>query len=132
MAARHLSMAEAPHPNYLFSLVYQTTNLCGSEFYSCAKGLNAIFFIGTVFIVWLLGKQLFGVVAATVASTATALSPISVYVSFFMPDSMYFFLMALSVYLALRVSSKPSIQGWAIVAATLGLAALVKPHAIFA
>jgi len=132
MAARHLSMAEAPHPNYLFSLVYQTTNLCGSEFYSCAKGLNAIFFIGTVFIVWLLGKYLFSTVAAAVASTATALSPISVYVSFFMPDSMYFFLMVLSVYLALRVSSKPSIQGWVIVAATLGLAALVKPHAIFA
>ena len=132
MAARHLSMAEAPHPNYLFSLVYQTTNLCGSEFYSCAKGLNAIFFIGTVFIVWLLGKYLFSAVAASVASTATALSPISVYVSFFMPDSMYFFLMVLSVYLALRASSEPRLRGWLFLATTLGLAALVKPHALFA
>jgi phosphoglycerol transferase len=132
MAARHLSLAETPHPNYLFSLVYRSTNLCGDQFYTCAKGVNAIFLLGIIALVWILAMRLFGLLAAVVASTATALSPISVYVSFFMPDTMFFFFVVLCVYLALRVAQKPGWQGWIFLASALGLTALVKPHIIFA
>jgi len=132
MAARHLSLAEAPHPNYLFSLLYSATNLCGDQFYTCAKGLNAIFFLVTILLVWILAMRLFGLTAAAVASTATALSPLSVYVSFFMPDTMYFFFVVLCVYLALRIAQRPSWQSWIFLAAALGITALVKPHVVFA
>ena len=131
MAARYLSPAEAPHPNYLFSLLYSSTNFCGDQFYTCAKGLNAVFLLATILLVWIIGMRLFGLVAAVVASTATALSPLSVYVSFFMPDSMYFFLIVLSVYIALRVAKNPGWEGWLLLGTALGVAALVKPHAIF-
>ena len=132
MAARHLSLAETPHPTYLFSLFYSSTNLCGDQFYACAKGLNAVFLLGIIALVWMIGMRLFGLLAAVVASTATALSPISVYVSFFMPDTMFFFFVVLSVYLALRVAQKPTWQGWIFLASALGITALVKPHVIFA
>jgi hypothetical protein len=79
----------------LFSLLYSSTNLCGDQFYACAKGLNAIFLLGIIALVWILAMRLFGLLAAVVASTATALSPISVYVSFFMPDTMFFFFVVL-------------------------------------
>jgi hypothetical protein len=39
--------------NYLFNFVYQGTNLCGQAFYSCAKVFNLFFFLGFIFILFI-------------------------------------------------------------------------------
>jgi phosphoglycerol transferase len=52
-------------------------------------------------------------------------------VSYFMPEIMYFAAMTAVVWVALWVSDKDKWWLWSLVGASLGIAALVKPHAIF-
>lgn len=129
--SRFVAFADQLYPNYLFSFVYSSTNMCGAGFYDCAKSLNAIFFIGTLAIIWLITKNLFGNKTAIFISSIGAISPISIYVSYFMPESMYYFFMTLTIWLALRASQNSIWQTWSLVALGLGAASLVKPHAIF-
>ena len=39
--------------NYLFNIVYSTTNVCGPNFYTCGKILNLVFFVGFIFLIFI-------------------------------------------------------------------------------
>ncbi len=129
--ARFTPFAEQLYPNYLFSALYSSTSACGTDFYSCAKGLNAGFFAMFLIFIWLIAARLFSVWVASFVTTVVAISPIHVYVSYFMPEMMYFAVLAAVIWWALRVAFSPTWVGWAWLGFGLGLAALVKPHAIF-
>ena len=117
--------------NYLFNLVYSMTNLCGTAFYSCAKIMNILFvstFALSVF--WMALKFLpFG--WSYLLLVATYLSPISIYASMYLPESMYFALLAMSIIPIIERLKGASIQMWIWAGALLGLAALAKPHTLF-
>jgi phosphoglycerol transferase len=130
--SRFTPFAEQTIPNFLFSSLYSSTNLCGQEFYSCGKGINYIFFILTLTFVFLIAKRLLGFAWGVMVSTVAALSPIHVYVSYFMPEAMYFALITATIYVALIAGEKHKYQWWLATGAMLGLSALTKPHAIFA
>lgn len=131
-AARHLPFSEHPFPNYLYSLVYQSTSLCDANFYSCAKSINVIFFVAMLVFVFLIAAHFLNRGAAVAITTATILSPLHVYISYFMPEVMYFAFMMATIWLFLKASQHNSTKFWAIAGAALGLTALVKPHALFA
>lgn len=129
--ARNLPFVEHPFANYLFSWVMGGTKLCGTEFYGCVKGINtAVFLIGVLFTLLIASRYLSFYGAVFVASV-TALSPLAIQVSFFMPETMYFTVMTISIWFALKASDKSLWWLWISVGVSLGLAALVKPHAIF-
>ena len=130
--ARFVPFAEQAFPNYLFSWLYSNTSVCGLGYYDCAKGLNAVFFFGTLFMLWVIANRLFGNGVGVFIASITALSPVSVYVSYFMPESMYFFFISVTIWLALRAARSSSWHNWLFVALALGLTSLVKPHALFA
>jgi hypothetical protein len=67
--------------NYLFYLVYSSTNLCGDAFYSCGKILNLIFFIGFLIIIFIIAVRFLNYWVALAFTVAAGLSPISVYTS---------------------------------------------------
>jgi hypothetical protein len=58
-----------------------------------------------------------------------ALSPLSVYTSMFLPESMYLFLMGILLLSVLGAMKVNSAKSWLVVGAVLGIASLVKPHA---
>lgn len=129
--ARNLPFSEHRFANYLFSWVMGGTKLCGTDFYGCVKVINTgVFLIGVFFTLLIASKYLSFYWAVFVASV-TALSPLAVQVSFFMPETMYFTVMAISIWVALKASDKSLWWVWSVVGVSLGLAALVKPHAIF-
>jgi len=131
MQSRKLELSELSIPNYLYSWLYSSTNMCGINFYSCAKNLNLVFFAGFVALIFWLATQFMNRWWAGALAVATALSPLSAYTAVFMPESMYFFLALLAV-VALWLASKSQVW-WhlTLAAVVLGLASLVKPHALF-
>ena len=129
--AKNLPFAEQFYSNYLFSWVMGVTNYCGDDFYACTKTINSVFFIGTVFITLLIALRFLSFRWSVFAASVTALSPIAIPVSFFMPETMYFSMMTLTIWLTLVVSKRESWVFWIVSGLSLGATALVKPHAVF-
>ena len=130
-AAKHLPFAEQYFSNYIFSWVMSATNMCGTEFYACTKTINSFFFALTILFTFLIAARFLTFGWSVFVASVTALSPIAIPVSYFMPEIMYFAAMTGVVLVALWVSDKGKWQLWTLVGLSLGLAALVKPHAIF-
>lgn len=130
--SRFTPFAAQEYPNYLFSFVFSSTNVCGDGFYSCAKNLNIVFFLAMLVFVYLIAARLLNRGAAIVIVTLTILSPLHVYISYFMPEAMYFAFMAATVWFTLHAVEKGQLKWWASAGVMLGLTALVKPHALFA
>ena len=132
MQARFTQFVDQIFPNYLYSALYSATNFCGANFYQCNKFFNGIFFLITLCFLFLISKRFLSIRGSAAVVAIAALSPINVYVSYFMPESMYFALMTATVWSALRASSSLRVRDLLLVGSLLGLTALVKPHAIFA
>jgi len=115
--------------NYLFNFVYQGTNLCGDAFYACGKIFNIVFFLGFIFTIFILALRFLPFWGAYAFMIAAALSPLSVYTSMFLPESMYFFFIGLVLVAVLRAMRAFTWQNWALAGAAIGIASLVKPHA---
>jgi hypothetical protein len=115
--------------NYLFNFFYQATNICGDAFYSCAKVLNLVFFSGFIFTLFIVALRFLPFWAAYAFMIAAGLSPLSVYTSMFLPESMYMFFMGLLLVAVLHAIKEFKWQNWAIVGTVIGIASLVKPHA---
>ena len=131
MQARKIPLADLEYPNYLYSLVFSSTNACGINYYSCAKNLNLVFFAGFVAIIFFLSRHFLGKWWAFGLSIATLLSPLGAYTSLFMPESMYFFFALLSVVVLWWAADRGLWWQYFIAGAAVGLTALVKPHALF-
>jgi phosphoglycerol transferase len=129
--ARFTPFVEQLYPNYLFSWLYSSTSACGADFYSCGKGLNVIFFFVTLTFIFFIARNLLSVTWAAMIATVAALSPIHVYVSYFMPEAMYFAFITATIYVALIAGAKHKLSWWLATGALLGFSALVKPHALF-
>jgi len=115
--------------NYLFNFVYQTTNLCGPNFYSCSKVLNITFFLGFIYSIFLLVRKSAGYWPSYLVMVGVGLSPLNIYPSMFLPESLYFFLMSLVALAIYRALARGTFLSWGLVGSLLGVASLVKPHA---
>ena len=130
-AAKHLPFAEQFFSNYIFSWVMSATNMCGNDFYVCTKSINSVFFALAILFTLLIAIRFLTFRWSVFVASVTALSPIAIPVSYFMPEIMYFAAMTGVVLVALWVTDKGKWQLWIFVGISLGLAALIKPHAIF-
>ncbi len=115
--------------NYLFNFVYQGTNLCGEAFYTCGKVFNIVFFLGFILTLFVVACRFLPFWAAYGYMVAAALSPLNIYTSMFLPESMYFFLIGLVLVAVLRAMEIFNWQNWALAGVLIGVASLVKPHA---
>jgi phosphoglycerol transferase len=129
--AKNLPFAEQFYSNYLFSLMMGITNSCGDEFYACTKTINSFFFMGTVLLTFLIALRFLTFRWSVFVASVTALSPIAIPVSYFMPETMYFSMMTLTIWLTLVVSKRENWLLWVVPGLSLGATALVKPHAVF-
>ena len=115
--------------NYLFNLVYSSTNICGDAFYTCGKILNLIFFVGFLIVIFIIAVRFLNYWVALAFTVAAGLSPISVYTSMFLPESMYFFMISLVFLAVLKAATSYAWKDWGLVGILIGVASLVKPHA---
>ena len=131
MQSRKVPLTESEFPNFLYSWLYSSTNACGVNYYSCSKNLNLVFFAGFVGIIFWISQRYLGKWWALAISVATALSPLGIFASVFMPESMYFFFALVSLVALWWASRSASWWHYALAGALLGLTSLVKPHALF-
>lgn len=115
--------------NYLFNLVYSSTNLCGEAFYTCGKLLNLVFFVAFLTVIFIVAKRYMNYWIAFAFTILAGLSPLSVYTSMFLPESMYFFFLSLVFAAVLKAAETYAWKDWAVVGALIGITSLVKPHA---
>ena len=115
--------------NYLFNFVYSSTNICGDNFYSCTKGLNVLFFLGFCVVLYWTGIKFLPRWLSGLFAISASLSPLSIYTSLFLPESMYFFLMAIVFALVLEALLTYKWQFWVAAGMAIGLASISKPHA---
>ena len=124
-------LAEATLPNYLYYWIYSPVAMCGNDFYLCTKWLNLVWLLGLVGMVYLTSRLFAKPLISLGVAVLTMVGPISTYVSYFTPDIMFFFAISVLVYVMLRFSQDSTWWHWAALGAGLGLAALIKPHALF-
>ena len=115
--------------NYLFNFVYSSTNLCGDAFYTCGKLLNLVFFVGFLTVIFIIAKRYMNYWVAFAFTVLVGLSPLSVYTSMFLPESMYFFFLSLVLASVLQAADTYAWKDWAVAGALIGITSLVKPHA---
>jgi phosphoglycerol transferase len=130
-AAKHLPFADQFYSNYIFSWVMSVTNSCGPVFYVCTKGVNSVFFALAIVFSFFIAARFLTFGWSVFVASVTALSPIAIPVSYFMPEMMYFAVMTGVVLVALWAADKDKWQLWILVGISLGITALIKPHAIF-
>ncbi len=131
MGARKTPLAEQDYPNYLFSLLFQTTNSCGVDFYQCGKALNSIFLLVFLVLVFLISRTIHSKRLSLLLTSVAAVSPVTVFGSFFMPEMLFYTLNLLAVYLLLLAVQKNSVLLWMALSLVLALALLTKRHELF-
>jgi phosphoglycerol transferase len=115
--------------NYLFNFVYSSTNVCGDAFYTCGKLLNLVFFVSFLTVIFIIAKRYMNYWIAFSFTVLSGLSPLSVYTSMFLPESMYFFFLSLVLAFVLKAADTYQWKDWAVVGVLIGVTSLVKPHA---
>lgn len=114
--------------NYMFNFVYKSTLLCGENFYFCAKNLNIVFFIIFVIFVYLTCLAFTSKGWATTLALAIGLSPLSVYTSLYLPESLFLAVIGGGTYALRRAIESPTAKRLAVVGLIFGLSTTVKPH----
>ena len=125
-------LSESLYPNHLFQLFFAPTKLCGAEFYSCARSLNAVFVIASALVIYDLVKRLSAKIwLGAIVWVATVFGSFGTYTAYFMPEAISNFFMVLFFYVVARVWKSPNPLMWLIAGSILGIASLAKPHAFF-
>lgn len=131
MNSRKLDPAESTVPNFLFNLLFSSTNLCGYEFYSCAKGINLVLLALTAVMVFFTARLYASNGVSIYVAFLAFLGPVSSYVSYFTPDIMFFLASSVVIYFVLRQGPSSTWWSWALIGAGLAIDSLIKPHALF-
>ena len=116
-ASKNIGLWEQDPPydfgNYFFNFVYSSTALCGDTFYQCAKYLNGGFYFFFLLVMLGIALRYLPRWASLLSVVSIGMSPISAYVSMFLPETMYFAFLALSFYLLIQAIDSDSLRSWA-------------------
>jgi phosphoglycerol transferase len=130
--AHYKGLDEATYPNYLFQWIYSSTKMCGAEFYSCARSINALFVIFGAIFIYLLAKLIGrSKLLAGLAAVAAILGTYGTYTAYFMPEAIFNGLMMVFFWAIIRFGKTDNLLVWAAIGSSLGIASLAKPHGLF-
>jgi phosphoglycerol transferase len=130
--SRLVPISESPVPNYLYLWVFSSTNVCGTEFYSCARLLNVFFVMATSLLVFFIARRFLSFGASLFLAAMALIGPVSMYSAHFMPDSMFFAFSTAFIWLLLRLSSTDlGLRQYLLLGIAIGVVSLVKPHGLF-
>ena len=130
--AHYNGLADAKYPNYLFQLFFSSTKMCGAEFYSCARSINAFFVIFGAVFVYLLAKQIGRTKwLGALAGASAILGSYGTYTAYFMPEAIFNGLIMVFFWALFRFGKSESLWVLGAIGTTLGIASLAKPHGLF-
>jgi phosphoglycerol transferase len=130
-SSRLLSIGDTLTPNYLYKIIFRTTNLCGSGWLECARLINIIFYVCSVPLIYLVASKFLSEKKSLLITILSIIGPVSTYTAYFMPESMYYFFFWLLILVLASNNSLVASQKIFTVTIILGLLSLIKPHAFF-
>lgn len=132
--ARHTSSGDENFPNFFFYWVHNLLASTSTDFYLIQKGINSFFWalsgVLVLLAIWRKERLSWKTVVLTIS---LVLSPIALYVQAFLPEAFFTFLVTVSLFAVVEGERRllsPSLVA-AIAGALLGIAGLVKVHALF-
>jgi phosphoglycerol transferase len=131
MMSRHLPYAQAWIPNYIYYLVYSSTNWCGAQFYPCVKVINAVLYVSTAFVVFLTARTIAGWTTSFLLMVAFLISPLNVYTSLFEPETMYALAAWCLAFFFIARGSDWGIGSSVLAGAGIAVLCMIKPHGMF-
>lgn len=131
IGARLLPLADESIPSYLYFLIFRSTRACGDGFLTCGRLLNLLFFVAATSLIYAVARRVVGRMPALAIAALAFCGPLNTFTAYFMPESMYCFGFWLLVWSLAVLEPGAGIGRHALVGCTLGLLALVKPHALF-
>ena len=129
--SRLISFDKSLLPNYLYFFVYRLTNVCGDGYLGCARIINILFFFSSLPFIYLVARTCVSHGVSFLIVLLVLLGPVNSYVSYFMPESMYFFSFWFFSWSVLKLNAESSTRNWVVAGGVVGLSALVKPHTLF-
>jgi phosphoglycerol transferase len=129
--SRLLPLSDSTIPGYVYLAIYSITNTCGDGFLSCARILNALFFVAAAPFIYLTARRVCTGGIASVIAFLALLGPINSYTAYYMPEALYFFSFWLFTWFVLQLDNSSDSMAWSLGGILLGLSALVKPHSLF-
>ena len=100
--SRLAPIADAKIPSYLYLWIFRLTNQCGADFLSCARWLNAIFFVAAAPFIYAVLKPYTSPGKAVALTLVAIAAPANSFATLFMPESLYFFMFWVLSFVALR------------------------------
>jgi len=130
-AALRAPMSTAAIPDYLYYWVYSSTGVCGIGFYGCSQVLNTVFSLGAGLLVLIIARRFISSSWAPILiALIFVLGPLRASNSYFMPESMYYFFLALLFWHLTKQGTQRNLGFWIQAGIYLALLSLVKPHAL--
>ncbi len=117
-------------PNILYFYVYHFTAWFGSNHAIVAKLMNAVFFGLVLFPLYATARRFLSRPGAYLFAVIVALSPVSSYSAYEMPESMYFFVFWVLVYVVVVEIPRSLVRGGLYAGLTLAALSAVKPHGL--
>lgn len=121
-------------PNYLYFRLFSLADLLGENFYLAVKATNTFFHLASALLLLYWRRASSDIFLRSAASILYFWSPFVGFTSFFMPESLYAFLILISLIWFINAIEKPQNLGrqqLVLVGVALALAQLVKPHGLF-
>ena len=120
--------------NHLFTYVYGAIDYGVSGFYQAIKILNVFWMFVTFTFIYLTSRRFLSTTKTLAISAAWLLAATSLYAGFLLPEPMYFAFSSGGIFFILRGLEIPAFWSrflfLSIAGAMIGLASLVKPHAL--
>ena len=121
--------------NFLYFEMYQYTQLCGPEFYTCARSINGFWYVVMLYALFVFARRYFSAGISTLIVAGIGLGPMGIFSSLFMPEIMYFSLVTLGIVFFVEtvepVYKWPKMLALVLSFTFIGLGSMVKPHAAF-
>jgi phosphoglycerol transferase len=117
-------------PNILYFYVYHVTSWFGVNHLVVAKLFNSIFFGLALFPLYATARQFVSQRAACIFALIVVLSPVSSYSVYVMPESMYFFVFWILVYVAVVQLPRNLMSGGLNAGLVLAALSTIKPHGL--
>lgn len=130
--ARYVDIANVEIPSYLYYVVYRVTVIFNDQFLNAARVLNALFYVAGCYLVYIVARRFISEWLASYVAMIAAMSPINIYVNYFMPEAMFFFFFWLFVVVITNKRWRLSHKGNILIGTIFGALLLVKPHALIA
>lgn len=123
-------ISKSHYPNYLYYLIYSTTQFCGDAFWSCAQFLNSVFYVAAAIPIYSLSRKIYPRNIAAYITCISIIAPFNYFTAFFMIEALYIFVFWVLLYYLSCINNESPLGSYFVTGIIFGCLALVKVNAL--